>query len=678
MWLPCVFTFLATVQTCRGASCWRNTACNGHAGPAFPGTWNSYIYAPDSRDVEPAYVLSSGISSSAAYNGTVSLYGNNSEVVLDFGIEVGGITSLNYTIDGTGQLGLAWSEAKNFIGTQSDGSNGHFTPDGYLTLNLSTSGSGAYEVPIENLRGGFRYLTLFLLTNESASIDISDISLEISFQPTWTNLQAYQGYFYSSDDTLNKIWYSGAYTIQTNSVPVDTGRRIPFVASGWANDGILGNGSTIIVDGAKRDRAVWPGDMGVAVPSAFYSIGDLESVRNALQVMFDHQNNDGSLPEAGPPLLQQNSDTYHLWTLIGTHTYVQYSNDTTFLNQNWGKYQAAMEYIYGKVLEPGLLNVTGTRDWARWQQGYNNSEANILLYRTLSTGSELAKWMGDTAGLSATYDDRASDLLTAINTYLWDSSYGAFRDNATDTTLYPQDANSMAVLFNITTLEQDQSISEVLTQNWNDIGAVSPELPGEISPFISSFEIQAHFLAGQASRALDLIRRSWGWYLNNPNGTESTVIEGYLANGSFAYRYDRGYSNDESYTSHAHGWSSGPTSALTNHVLGLTVTGLAGAEWTLTPQFGNLAFAEGGFSTTLGKFQASWCVMDGGENYNVTVSTPYGTAGQVLLPLLNNATEASVTFDGDAATWVMGTVGKLTGYSQTVNGGNHTFIVQSV
>lgn len=146
-------------------------------------------------------------------------------------------------------------------------------------------------MPDEKLRGGFRYLTLFLLTNSTTGpgIEIGGINLEISFQPTWSNLRAYSGYFHSSDELLNRIWYAGAYTLQTNAVPVDTGRAWPGVSAGWANNGTLSNGSTVIVDGAKRDRAVWPGDMGVAVPAAFVSIGDLESVKNALQVMYDYQ-----------------------------------------------------------------------------------------------------------------------------------------------------------------------------------------------------------------------------------------------------------------------------------------------------------------------------------------------------------------------------------------------------
>lgn len=68
-----------------------------------------------------------------------------------------------------------------------------------------------------------------------------------------------------------------------------------------------------------------------------------------------------------------------MWTLIGTYNYVLYQNDTDFLAHNWDRYQKALEYIYGKVDDvSGLLVVTGTRDWARLGQGFNNSEANMM------------------------------------------------------------------------------------------------------------------------------------------------------------------------------------------------------------------------------------------------------------------------------------------------------------
>lgn len=376
----------------------RNTTCTGPLDTAFPGKWESNIFAPSHRTVSPKSILSAQNGKVLSqFPGEAKLSANGSQLVFDFGIEVGGLVNFEYSTTGPGSIGIAFTEAKNWIGEWSDSSNGEFKgPDGAIYANFTTSGKGTYVMPEPSLRGGFRYMTLFLITNTTTAVEITDISLDLDFQPTWSNLRAYQGYFHSNDELLNRIWYSGAYTIQTNSVPVSTGRRVPFVINGWANDGALGPGDTIIVDGAKRDRAVWPGgkhhsmrtfhnadfivlDMGIAVGTAFVSLGDLTSVKNALQTMYDNQNpTTGAFPEAGPPLLQQGSDTYHMWSMVGTYNYVLYTNDTSFLVQNWPKYLKAMDFIYGKVGANGLLDVTGIRDWARWQQGFNNSEANMM------------------------------------------------------------------------------------------------------------------------------------------------------------------------------------------------------------------------------------------------------------------------------------------------------------
>lgn len=291
------------------------------------------------------------------------------------------------------------------------------------------------------------------------------------------------------------------------------------------------------------------------------------------------------------------------------------------------------------------------------------------LYRTLVTGAELAVWMNDITGLNTTWTTRSLALKTAINTYCWDNQYGAFKDNATSTTLHPQDANSMAVLFEVVSLPRATNISEKLTENWSPIGAVSPELPDNISPIISSFKIQAHFSIGRADRALDLIRRSWGWYINNPNGTESTVIEGYLANGSFGYRGDRGYDFLTSYVSHSHGWSSGPTAALTNFILGIDVTGRLGETWSLKPQFGDLKTAEGGFTTELGAFWASWEVKGEGQ-YDLEFEMPRGTVGFVVLPG-NGDGVVSVVRDGVGVDLVAGEVDGGLGFSGIEGGSRY-------
>ncbi|CAG8116970.1 unnamed protein product [Penicillium olsonii] len=634
-----------TISYAKG--CWRDTPCSGPTDSAFSGPWEKNIFAPASRTVRPKSTLSElkiNASTDPLHPYKALLRGNGSSIVYDFGIEVGGIVHLNYTSTGKAELGLAFTEAKNWIGEWSDSSSALYH-DGALYASIQ-SGAGSYVMCDKYLRGGFRYLTVFLVTDGSVDVHIEDLSLELAFKPTWPNLRAYQGYFHCSDDLLNRIWYSGAYTLQTNEVPVNTGRVTKGITSGWVNNGTLGPGDTIIVDGAKRDRAVWPGDMGVAVPSAFVSLGDLESVKNALQIMYTTQDSStGAFDESGPPLSQKNSDTYHMWTMIGTYNYVLYTNDTGFLLKNWGGYRHAMDYIYGKVTYPsGLLNVTGTRDWARWQQGYNNSEAQMILYHTLKTGSALASWAGDSTNLSATWSSQAANLKKAINTYCWDESYGAFKDNATETTLYPQDANSMAIMFDIADEARAVRISERLLKNWTPIGAVAPELPENIASFISSFEIQGHFLAHQPLRALELIRRSWGWYINHANGTQSTVIEGYLQNGTFGYRMDRGYGYDPSYVSHAHGWSAGPTSALTEYVVGLSVVSPLGLEWKIAPQFGDLEFASAGFVTSIGKFEASW-KRGPNDGYVLDFTVPKRSGGTVTLPLIPTK-KPSITIDG--------------------------------
>lgn len=290
-WQNVLLIFSSLISASDVNSCWRDTSCSGPTEGAFSGVWDKNIYAPSSRTVRPTSILSdlkSNVNADSNHPTTAKFHGNGSLAVFDFGKEVGGIVHLEYTSSGSGALGLAFTEGKNWIGEWSDSSSALYH-DGALYSNFSSAGTHSYIMPDKYLRGGFRYLTLFVITEDSTTVQLKDVSLELAFQPTWSNLRAYQGYFHSSDEMLNRIWYSGAYTLQTNEVPVNTGRVTKGVTTGWVNNGTLGPGDTIIVDGAKRDRAVWPGDMGIAVPSAFVSLGDLDSVKNALQIMYNTQ-----------------------------------------------------------------------------------------------------------------------------------------------------------------------------------------------------------------------------------------------------------------------------------------------------------------------------------------------------------------------------------------------------
>ena len=604
------------------------------AGRASRGAapWEAYNLAPAGRTVTPVRVTrTTGTVSGASavlHGRPVTLTGSGSSVTLDFGKEVGGLASLHFSSgSATGRLGLAFSESSQYIGTSSDASNGGSGSDGAIYADV-TPGS-AWTMPQASLRGGFRYLTLFADSGGPLSID--QVSLAVTFAPTMSNLRDYDNYFYSSDPLLNRIWYAGAYTVQTNTIAPSTGRVWGPPATGWNNSGTVGTGDTVLVDGAKRDRTVWPGDLGVSVPTEYASLGDLTPTRNALTTLYQHQAASGELPFAGPQVNFYGSDTYHLWTLIGTANYYQYSHDKAWLDSEWSNYRRALAFSLGKVQPDGLMSVTGTADWARSDQGGENIEANALLYQALRTGAALAGAEGDQASATA-WTSTADSLRAAANELLWDDAAGQYRDNPTSG-LHPQDGNSAAVWFGLAPGDRAKRVSASLTTNWNAYGATTPEKNSEIATFPGSLEIQAHLQAGDTTQALDLIRREWGYMLDSPLGTGSTFWEGYLANGQFGY--------GGAYMSAAHGWATGPTSALTFYVLGINPRSVTGG-YTVRPQPGDLRSAQGSLRTPLGDIRVAWQHDVAGRSFTEQVDAPTAAVDEVDVPTFGAATLVTV------------------------------------
>jgi hypothetical protein len=587
-----------------------------------------YIYAPASRTVTPVAVLkTTGTVTNAQHlvsGGVTRLTGQGSSVVLDFGKEVGGLITLHFasSSDASQQLGLAFSESSLGVGPASDSSNGGPEADGAIYADVA--GPGTYTMPASKLRGGFRYLTLFL--NSSGTVDIDHLWLNFTAAPTMTNLRAYPNYFRSSDDLLNRIWYAGAYTVQMDTVAPDAGRVWPPPAGGgWDNSGLVGVGSSVLVDGAKRDRTVWPGDLGISIPTDFAAFDDINTIRNTLTVLYQHQDPEGALPYAGPEVNFPGafSDTYHLWSLIVTAEYELYSGDKSWLDGIWSQYQQGVAWSTARIDSNGLFMVAGPADWARSGQGQENIAANALMYRVLVTASTLAAEEGDSA-LAASYTQKAVALRAAINSLLWDPAAGAYKDNQSSS-LHPQDGNSLAVWFGIPdSAAKTRSILQVLKHNWTRLGAHTPEWTG-IHPYPGSLEIQARLAAGDDADALQLIRREWGYMLNAPIGTASTFWEGFNDDGSFAYE-----STGPGYTSLAHGWATGPTSALTFYVLGLQPAGLGG-HYELVPHPGGLRFAEGRLRIPQGALTASW--LRDGRAFEMELVASRGTSGQVGVPV---------------------------------------------
>jgi len=627
---------LLAPQLAAGATPAPTTAVAADAGHP----WDAYNFSPQTRTVTPVAVQSttgSVTNASGALSGaSTRLSGTGSTVTFDFGKDVSGLVTLHFAAsDGPQHVGLAFNESSQYVSTTSDASTGGpRSRDGALYADVD--GATTYTMPAKNLRGGFRYLTVFM--DSAGSVDLDGVSAYFTAAPKMKDPRAYANYFYSSDDLLNRIWYAGAYTIQLNTIDPQTGRVWEAPAETWDNTGDVGVGDSILVDGAKRDRTVWPGDLGIEIPSAYAAFDDTESARNALTTLYQHQKSTGELPYSGPMMNKYGSDTYHLWTLAASWDYYRYTGDRTWVDGIWDQYKRGVDYISPKMDDQGLLSITQTSDSVRILPKGENLIANVLMWRVLTTGSQLAGVEGDTA-LAHSYAQRAADLRTAINSLLWDEQKGAYRFYP-DSDVYAQDGNALAAWYGLADQSQARRISAYLTTNWNDRGSTSPENKGNLGVFAGSMEANAHFAAGGAAAdqaGVDLIRRQWGAMLDDPLGTKSTFWESSRPDGCIC----------STYVSLAHAWATGPTTALTSYVLGLQPASAGGRAFDFVPHTADLTFAQGRITTTQGPVDASWRVDQAQGTYHAELTAPAGSEGRVAVPTYGR--QITVFVDGRLA-----------------------------
>jgi hypothetical protein len=376
--------------------------------------------------------------------------------------------------------------------------------------------------------------------------------------------------------------------------------------------------------------------MAFSDPTPYVSTGDLVPVRNALSSLYAVQRANGELPWAGPAIDIFGSDTYHAWTLIETANYYLYTLDSRWLARVWDAYVRAMAYLLAKVDRTGLLYVTGIADWARTDMGGDNLEANSILYRALVLGQDLATLRNDYS-LAQRWSGVASRLKIAANRILWDPAVGAMKDNPTSH-LYPQDGNSLAIWFGlVASQEQAKEMLHRLEGDWGTYGAVTPEWGG-ISPFAASMEVMARFQSGDDQNAVNLIRREWGYMLNAPFGTASTLWEGMSAHGTLVY--------GGPYESLAHGWSTGPTSALTAYVAGLQPVAGAGRTYSVTPHPADVDRVQASLAMSPGRrVTISWQRTSAGFTLVVDSRGNHGSIGHIALPTFGAA--VTIRVDGN-------------------------------
>ena len=220
--------------------------------------------------------------------------------------------------------------------------------------------------------------------DRGTSVDVDAVSVHFTAAPTMADPSDYANYFYSSDDLLNRIWYARRlHRPDEHDQPDARAARGPRRTRSGATPASSASATRILTDGAKRDRTVWPGDLGISFPTAYASTGDTVSTRNALTTMYDHQCANGALPYSGPPLSKSGSDTYHLWTLSATGDYYDVTADKAWLDTRVEPLQASDDFILAKMDAQGLLYMTTTLDSSDPVAKGERLSANVLMWKAL-------------------------------------------------------------------------------------------------------------------------------------------------------------------------------------------------------------------------------------------------------------------------------------------------------
>jgi hypothetical protein len=508
--------------------------------------------------------------------------------------------------------------------------------------------------------GGFRFILLTLSSPGSVSLS----SVVVDFQAFRATPHDYKGWFLSSDDQLNKMWYSGAYTLQTNLKP----------------PGLNALPDARIYDGAKRDRSIWTCDLLVQAPTAISNLGDVGAayVKSSLNVVLSTQRADGALPgspdfrkgtsPSGSPLFYSNN--YSGCGVRGAIAYYRYTGDEAYITSVLPALRNELAYNAG-FLDANNLVVSDDRDYWQATQTGEVTKYSIDYYTLLREMAWLERIVGS-AAVADEHDATADAIKAAINARLWNPQLGAYGQSGDHPDVLVEDANALALQYGIVPAERRASVLTALRRLWTPHGAIiGPGLLDPtghtIEPFANGMETAGRFAVNDAAGAFDLMRRTWGQMVDKSDPLYTGTLWEFKNNDGGVNR---------STASLAHGWAASPTVQLTEQVLGVTPVDPGYATWSIKPHTGSLRWAKGTVPTKFGDIVTSWSSSP--EPFTLEARTPAGTSGTIAVPVTS---ESVVTVNGRTV-WRDGTgsayqAKAVDGYVQlTVPGGTYKVTVQ--
>ena len=360
----------------------------------------------------------------------------------------------------------------------------------------------------------------------------------------------YVGSFKCSDERLNKIWETGAYTVHLNM-------------------------QEYLWDGIKRDRLVWLGDMHPEVSVINTVFGYNEVVPNSLDMTRD----------VTPVTTWMNGiSSYSMWWILIHEEWYLHHGNLDYLKQQQVYLTALLKRLTTYVDDGGKEKLDGMRflDWPTYENKTAVHEGlQAMMVLTMESGARLAGIYGDKdlAGL-------CNDTVAKLRKHVPESS----------------GRKSPAALLAIAGLRDPADVAKVLKKDG----------PGDLSTFYGYYVLTALAKSDDIDTGLDFISQYWGGMLDfgattfwedfdlawtqNAGRIDEPVAPGKKdLHGDFGAHCYVGFRH-----SFCHGWAGGPTAWLSRNVLGVEPVAPGCAKVKITPELGRLAWAEGTFPTPRG------------------------------------------------------------------------------
>lgn len=483
-------------------------------------------------------------------------------ILLDFGRELhGGLQIVTgMPADHTPvRIRVRYGESASEAMCEIDGKNGATNDHAIRDFETTLPWLGKIELG----NSGFRFVRIDLL-DDNRELHLKEVRA-ISIM---RDLK-YRGTFECNDERLNQIWQTGARTVHLNM-------------------------QEYLWDGIKRDRLVWMGDMHPEVMTISHVFGQNEVVPKSLDL----------LKSVTPlPNWMNTMYTYSLWWIIVQRDWYNFHGDSQYLENQRDYLVGLLDILLTKRIDENGYETSGGGflDWpSNANQPAMKAGTQALMMMAIKAGGELCAHLGEEA-MAARCQERYAKMEEVAPKIV--EQY--FREAEHPTAPGSKQAASLMALAGI--LDAEKANADVLTVE----GARG------FSTFYGYYMLQAMAKAGDYEGAMQVIRDFWGamldmgatsfWedfnidWLPNAAPIDELVPEGKKdIHGDFgAYCYE-GFRH-----SLCHGWASGPTAWMIEHVLGVEVVEAGCKVVRITPHLGELEWAKGSFPTPYGDIQIS-------------------------------------------------------------------------